>query len=127
MTAMGRSFKGRLLDILVLLALLAGLVSLHQNNRDMVKSLSHVAFDHYNKLFPRDMRAPFIFPENGIEGVVIVDIDEASLQRKGQFPWPRTVLAELIETLAAMEPKSIVFDMVFAEEDRTSPANIAAL
>jgi adenylate cyclase len=124
---MGRSLKGRFWDILVLLALLAGLVAMHQSNKPLVKRLNFIAFDYYNRLFPRDTNAPRIMPENGIDGVVIVDIDEASLQHKGQFPWPRVIVADLVDKLAEMQPKSIAFDIVFAEEDWTSPGKIAEL
>jgi len=124
---MGRSLKGRFWDILVLLALLAGLVFMHQSNKPFVKRLNFIAFDYYNRLFPRDLTTPLIMPDNGISGVIIVDIDEASLQRQGQFPWPRVIVADLVDKLAAMRPKSIGFDIVFAEEDRTSPAKVAEL
>ena len=53
----------------------------------------------------------------------IVDIDEESLKRIGQWPWPRTVLAELVDKLAAGGAAAIGFDMVFPEPDRMSPAN----
>jgi adenylate cyclase len=55
--------------------------------------------------------------------VRIVDIDEESLQKIGQWPWPRTVLAELVTKLAADGAAAIAFDMVFPEPDRMSPAN----
>lgn len=53
--------------------------------------------------------------------VVIVDIDEKSLNELGQWPWPRNVVAQLIKNIHAAGAKSIGFDVVFAEEDRTSP------
>ena len=56
--------------------------------------------------------------------VRLLDIDDESLARIGQFPWPRTVFAELIARLANMGAGLVVFDIVFAEPDRTSPANI---
>ncbi len=55
--------------------------------------------------------------------VRIVDIDEESLKQVGQWPWPRTVLAELVDKLAAGGAAAIGFDMVFPEPDRMSPAN----
>ena len=57
--------------------------------------------------------------------VVIVDIDEASISEIGQWPWPRTVLAELVDDLLAAGAAAIAFDIVFAEPDRTSPAALA--
>ena len=58
--------------------------------------------------------------------VVIVDIDEKSIARLGQWPWPRTVMAALIERLTQAGVRTIGLDIVFAEPDRTSPATIAA-
>lgn len=53
--------------------------------------------------------------------VRIIDIDDESLKRLGQWPWPRTRIAELTTRLQAAQPASIAFDVLFAEPDRTSP------
>jgi len=53
--------------------------------------------------------------------VVIVDIDEKSLREIGQWPWPRNIVAQLIHRILAGEPRVVGLDMVFAEQDRTSP------
>lgn len=55
--------------------------------------------------------------------VRIVDIDEESLKRIGQWPWPRTIFAKLIGTLSEDGAAAIGFDMVFPEPDRLSPSN----
>src|SRR5262249_32959468 len=47
-----------------------------------------------------------------------------SMNVYGQWPWPRTVLAELISRLYEMQAVAIAFDVVFAEPDRTSPAEV---
>jgi HD-GYP domain-containing protein (c-di-GMP phosphodiesterase class II) len=61
------------------------------------------------------------FPNNcKTNKVVIVDLDEESLRRYGQWPWPRYQVAELLDKIATMEPAVIGLDMVFAEPDRTS-------
>ncbi len=44
---------------------------------------------------------------------VIVDIDEKSLMRYGQWPWPRYQVARLFDKIVAMEPSVIGLDMVF--------------
>src|SRR5205814_2073531 len=59
--------------------------------------------------------------------VVIVDIDEASLRKLGQWPWPRTRVAELITSLTKLGAAAIAFDVVFSEPDRLSPALAADL
>jgi len=57
--------------------------------------------------------------------IVLVDIDEKSFTQMqdvaGKWPWPRVVHAELIEGLAAQEPRAIVFDILFSEPDRFRP------
>lgn len=59
--------------------------------------------------------------------IVIVDIDEASLKKLGQWPWPRTVVARLIRRIANAEPAVLGLDVIFPEKDRTSPANFLPL
>ncbi len=54
----------------------------------------------------------------------IVDIDEASLQAYGQWPWPRHVMARLIRTLTELGAASIGLDIMLAEPDRTSPVRL---
>ncbi|MFO7477689.1 MAG: adenylate/guanylate cyclase domain-containing protein [Methyloceanibacter sp.] len=80
-----------------------------------VARLRALVFDSYQRLSPREFDASL--------PVRIVDIDEESLKRIGQWPWPRTVLAELVDKLAAGGAAAIGFDMVFPEPDRMSPAN----
>ena len=54
--------------------------------------------------------------------VRVVDIDDDSIRRLGQWPWPRTDLARLTDRLAAAGASAIAYDVVFSEPDRTSPA-----
>jgi adenylate cyclase len=56
--------------------------------------------------------------------VLVVDIDEPSLKALGQWPWPRTVLADLTDKLTAAGVAAIGFDLVFPEPDRTSPQRL---
>ena len=58
--------------------------------------------------------------------MTIVDVDEESLSRLGQWPWPRTEIAELVEALVDAGAVAVGFDMLFAEPDRLSPALFAA-
>lgn len=55
--------------------------------------------------------------------VVIIDIDEKSLRKVGQWPWPRHTVATMIRNIGSVAPKAIGLDIVFAESDRTSPKN----
>lgn len=58
--------------------------------------------------------------------VAVIDIDEESIARLGQWPWPRTELAELTRRLGEAGAAVVAYDIVFSEPDRTSPAAIAA-
>ena len=61
------------------------------------------------------------FPNNFARNrPVIIAIDEKSLRRYGQWPWPRYQVAELFEKIAALKPAVVGLDMIFAEPDRTS-------
>lgn len=63
-------------------------------------------------------------PQPTTDQVVIVDIDEASLVRHGQWPWSRDLVAQLVEQIAAARPRVLGLDIVFAEPDRSSPKQV---
>lgn len=112
------SFPLRILPYLAVLAC-AALVAF-----DPAKVLSLArdrVFDAYQRISPRVYADP---ATKGLPGVLYVDIDDSSLAKLGQWPWPRTLLATLIDKLNAAGAKVIVFDIVFAEADRTSPAEV---
>ena len=52
------------------------------------------------------------------EDVVIVEIDEKSIEQNGQWPWKRTVLADVIWRLREAGAGIIVMPILFSEEDR---------
>ncbi len=58
------------------------------------------------------------------DNVIIVDIDEKSLTELGQWPWSRNKLGEILIHLAQNEVSAIGFDIVFAEEDQSSPKKV---
>ena len=84
----------------------------------MIEAARLKVFDQYARMKPREALQP--------SPVVIIDIDEASLEEVGQWPWPRTAFAQLIDKLAQMRAAVIVFDVIFAETDRLSPPAYAA-
>ena len=57
--------------------------------------------------------------------IVIVDIDESSItalaDEVGSWPWPRSVYAELLESLFPLGPDAVVFDLMFSEPDIYRP------
>lgn len=61
-------------------------------------------------------------PRHYIDAPVrIIDIDDATLEKYGQWPWPRSLLAQLIDNLQQQGVAAIGLDIVFAEPDRTAP------
>jgi CHASE2 domain-containing sensor protein/serine phosphatase RsbU (regulator of sigma subunit) len=83
-----------------------------------LRLLRLAGFDAYQALAPRVPRsAP----------VVIVTIDEESLRRYGQWPWPRTWLARLVARLAEARPAAIGLDVLMPEPDRLSPGRLAGI
>src|SRR6201987_6169702 len=68
-------------------------------------------FDFFQVLRPRPQE---------IRPVVIVDVDEASLKAIGQWPWPRTTVADLVTEITQLGAVAIGFDIIFPEPARTS-------
>lgn len=74
-------------------------------------------FDGFQRLFPRHVQG---------QPVTVIGIDEASLTRVGQWPWPRNRLAELIDAIAIHTPAAIGINIYMPEVDQTSPGRVAA-
>lgn len=81
-----------------------------------VARLRMSAFDSYQRAAPRLPNSDF--------PVRVIAIDEASLARFGQWPWPRSRLAELITKLKDAGAKAIALDVILAEPDRLSPGEL---
>jgi adenylate cyclase len=99
------------------LAVLAGMLAVRFSNWGWVEGLQHRAFDAFLNLKPRVYQPV---------PVRVIDIDEDSLTKIGQFPWPRTKVAELVARLTDLGVAAVALDVTFPEPDRTSPARIAA-
>lgn len=72
-----------------------------------------------NKIYDALLRSSHNAEHTGVP--VIVDIDESSLDRFGQWPWPRYRIALLIEKIRRLGALAVGLDVLFAEPDRTSP------
>ena len=104
--------KGRWIALLMLI----GFVALRVVDPYPVQFLRVKIFDIYQQMKPREV---------SIRPVTIIDLDEKSLAEIGQWPWPRTVLAQMVSNLMQMGAGLVAFDVVFAEPDRLNPQNIA--
>jgi adenylate cyclase len=115
--ALRRWFKQRVgYARLVCLALLVGFAGLRILDPPPVEELRVRTFDTFQLIDPRVKK---------VRPVTIIDIDEKSLAELGQFPWPRTRIADLITNLTRLGAVVIAFDIVFSEPDRLNP-DIAA-
>src|SRR5882672_11954596 len=103
---------------LLCLVLLVGFAVLRLYDPPPVEELRIRTFDAFQLIDPRVKKA---------RPVTIVDIDEKSLAdpRLGQWPWPRTRIADIVINLTRLGAVVIAFDAVFSEPDRLNP-DIAA-
>ncbi|WP_424975955.1 CHASE2 domain-containing protein [Dinoroseobacter sp. S124A] len=104
--------EGRVLGV----ALIVLLLGLRVLDPVWVADLRHTAFDTFQRVNPRP-QVP--------QPVAIIDIDDRSLTEIGQWPWPRTVFAEIVTRVQQAGAAALAFDVIFAEADRLSPPNLA--
>ena len=88
---------------LVCLALLIGFAALRIADPAPVEELRFRIFDSFQRIDPR--------PKLANSPVTIVDIDEASLAKLGQWPWSRTRIADMVGNLTQLGAVVIAFDV----------------
>ncbi len=94
------------------LAVLACLCAIKYFDPPFIQASRNLFFDQYQRLSPRKYaQVP----------VRILDIDEESIARFGQWPWDRKKIAEIVDRLTDKGVAVVVFDVLFSEADRTSP------
>ena len=106
------------LPVLFSLSLLALGVSVRVNDPALIRTLRLGVYDSFQRIKPREYQPV---------PVRIIDLDDETLERMGQWPWPRTLVAELVQRLTDLGAAVIAFDIVFAEPDRTSPQAVLPL
>lgn len=103
--------SNRLIGIAMLLALLLAAAS----DSPWQRRLQLAWLDSYQASAPRQLKST---------PAVVVAIDEKSLMELGQWPWPRTVMADLIKAINSAGPAAIGIDVLMPEPDRMSPARV---
>ena len=91
------------------------LIVVYNFETNLKKRIGFLNYDLYQNIFEED------FSTNK---VVIVDIDEKSIEKIGQFPWRRDVYSTILENLNSAEVSTIAFDIFFSEEDTQNPVKI---
>lgn len=102
-------------------AMVVAMVSIRIADPLPLQIMRNKTFDLFQQIKPR------VEPEEGYPiGVRIIDLDDESLEEISQWPWPRTIVAELVRKLVdEYGVAAVAFDVVFAEPDRTSPRQLA--
>ena len=95
---------------LLIVALALMLIALTGSLNSTFRRLDNLVFD-LGQSFLREA-----IPED----IVLVAVDEASLARFGRWPWSREIHARLIDTLCALHPAVIGFDIAFSEAQSLS-------
>ena len=108
--------RSRATYLVLLLTLLAGAFGLRVLDPLPIARLRLLVFDAYQWIAPRTYDPAL--------QVRIIDIDDAAIRAVGQWPWPRSTLARMTERLTELGAAVIAFDIVMAEPDRSSPAQI---
>jgi adenylate cyclase len=101
---------------LLCVGLLIGFAALRIADPAPIEEFRVRTFDTFQVIDPRVKTA---------KPVRIVNIDERSLAKFGQWPWPRTRVADLVTKLTRLGAVAIGFDIMFAEPDRLNPAAAA--
>jgi adenylate cyclase len=99
----------------VALAVVVAAVLLRVTDPGFVTDLRLRGFDLLQQIWPRSPQPT---------AVALVEIDDKSLARYGQWPWPRSRLARLVHNIAKGKPAVLGIDIIFSEADRLSPPEI---
>ena len=83
-------------------------------NPPLIQKISNINYDFYQKIFNRGV----------VENITIIDIDEKSIAKIGQFPWRRDVYSKILENLNQYSPSAIAFDIIFSEKDKQNPQDL---
>ncbi|MGL3606221.1 CHASE2 domain-containing protein [Rhizobium sp. G187] len=102
--------------VLIGAAALVAVILVHALLERQAFRLAALVFDTYQDLKPREATDP---------PVAVVDIDEASIARLGQWPWSRRIVSDMVTSASALGAAAIGFDIVFSEPDRTAPIRMA--
>ena len=91
-------------------------VHFYSYNSNFTQKVDNILFDYSHKFYMHD--------DKKSSNVIVVDIDEYSLAKLGQWPWPRLLLAKLLAGIDKYGPASVGTDIIFSEKDRTSMSEV---
>ena len=91
---------------ILLISIIILLVALKIFNIEIVKKISLVNYDLYQKLLVK----------GEVKNITIIDIDEKSITAIGQFPWRRDIYAKILNNINKHKPASIAFDIFLVKK-----------
>ena len=103
-----------LVRVFAFIGLICGII-IRIGDPQPLNTLRNATFDFYHQTKPREY-VPM--------PVAILDVDDRSIEKLGQWPWPRTRIAEMVQKATQDGAVAIAFDIIFAEPDRLSPAQV---
>ena len=106
-----------LLGVMVTMGLIWSQLTMTPGEPSLMNRLDFLLYD---KRFNTMLEPPAPSDHN----IVVVDVDERSLQSQGRWPWSRSKLATLVSQLAAQGAIVIAFDVVFSEKERSLLSSI---
>ncbi len=111
---MASTVRGKYFIIIMTLSLIltSTMLACYIYQPRIFKQLDHNIYDHFIREKADNVAHPV---------PIIIDLDEKSLSKYGQWPWSRYLLAELITKLLDAGTLSVALDIVLSEDDRTSP------
>ena len=100
-----------------------------QNHFNEFSKKTRWLYDQLRKIegLYENQKFQFRGPVSHESSVVVLAIDEESLEAIGRWPWPRAIMADVVRQLSQFDPRVIGFDIVFAEKDNSMPPGLAAL
>lgn len=111
-----RKLASPLLRALIPLGVLCALLLVQYQDPLFRMRIRDLSFDQLQKLHPAHYADDI--------PVRVVAIDDPSLAAVGQWPWPRTVMAQIVDQLTTLGARVVVMDLILAESDRTSPEQV---
>ena len=100
--------KYKLYSFLFSFAVLLGLVALRVRDPFFIETARLKTIDYYQRTQPKQIS----------ENIVVVEIDEKTLDKEGQWPFPRQTIAKAIKKAFDNQAQLVVLPIIFAEKDR---------
>lgn len=103
--------KKKILGPLVILII----IIIFNIDSNLKNRIGYLNYDFYQNIFEKN------FSTNK---VIIVDIDEESIKKLGQFPWRRDIHSIILDKLQSANVALVAFDIFFSETDKQNPKKI---